>query len=58
MTVTTSAGASAEDEKAGMTLDELAEFVQNALRHDIPGGTRMHVRVNMRGGIRRIETRA
>jgi hypothetical protein len=58
MTVTTSAVVSAEDQKQGMTLDELAAFVQNALRHDIPGGTRMHVRVNVRGGIKRIETRA
>lgn len=57
MTFTVGAGATADDEKAGMTLDELAAFVQNALRHDIPGDTRVHVRVNMRGGIRRIETK-
>lgn len=57
MTFTTSGGATAEDEKAGMTLDELAEFVENARRHQIAGGARLHVRVNMRGGIKRIETR-
>lgn len=58
MTFTANAGATAEDQKTGMTLDELAAFVQNALRHDIPGDTRLHVRVNMRGGIKRIETKA
>ncbi|WP_262495949.1 hypothetical protein [Nonomuraea sp. SYSU D8015] len=40
-----------------MTLDELAAFVQNALRHEIPGDTRLYVRVNLKGGIKRIETR-
>jgi hypothetical protein len=57
MTVTTSAVASAEDQKQGMTLDELAAFVERALRSDIPGDTRLHARVNMRGGIKRIETK-
>jgi hypothetical protein len=57
MTITTSAVASADDQKQGMTLDELAAFVERALRHDIPGDTRLHVRVNVRGGIKRIKTR-
>jgi len=49
--------AEADDPKAGMTLDELAEFVEQARQHDIPGATHLHVRVNMRGGIKRIETK-
>ena len=58
MTVTTGAGAVADDQKQGMTLDELAAFVQTAMRAEVPGDTRIHVRVNMRGGIKRLETRA
>ncbi|MFI7468173.1 hypothetical protein [Nonomuraea sp. NPDC049646] len=57
MTVTTSAVAHAGDEKQGMTLDELAVFVERALRYDVPGDTVLRVRVNLRGGIKRIETR-
>lgn len=58
MTFTTSGGATAEDPKQGMTLDELAAFVENARSHSIPGDARLNVRVNMRGGIKRIETRS
>ncbi|MET8866512.1 hypothetical protein ABZW11_26540 [Nonomuraea sp. NPDC004580] len=57
MTVKTTVVADAADPKQGMTLDELAAFVQNALRHDIPSATHLRVRVTMRGGIKRIETR-
>lgn len=57
MTVTTSAAADADDQKLGMTLDELAKFVQHALRQEIPGDTRLHVRANLRGGLKRIETK-
>lgn len=49
--------AEADDPKAGMTLDELAEFVEQARQHGTPDDTRPRVRVTMRGGIRRIETR-
>jgi hypothetical protein len=55
--IITSAGANAEDQKQGMTLDELATFVQTALRHEIAGDTRLYVRVNLKGGIKRIETK-
>jgi hypothetical protein len=50
-------GAVADDQKAGMTLDELAVFVQEAMRHEIPGDTIVRVRVNVRGGIKRLETK-
>lgn len=49
--------ADAGDPKAGMTLDELAAYVQEAFRVGVPGDARVHVRVNMRGGIKRVETR-
>lgn len=57
MTSTTTVGAIADDEKTGLTLDELAAFVEDAREHGIAGGTRLHVRVNMRGGIKRIDTK-
>lgn len=57
MTITRAVGAVAEDEKQGMTLDELAAFVQEAMRAEVPGAARVHVRVNMRGGIKKLETR-
>lgn len=41
----------------GLTLAELAEFVEQARQHGTPDDTRPRVRVTMRGGIRRIETR-
>lgn len=47
----------AVDVKLGMTLDELAAYVQEALRAEVPGDARIHVRVNVRGGIKRIETK-
>lgn len=50
-------GAVADDQKQGMTLDELAAFVQNALRQEIPGDARIRVTAGFKGGIKRIETR-
>src|SRR5690606_8961172 len=47
---------SAADQKAGMTLDELAAIVQEAMRAGLPGDTRLRAWVNMRGGIKRLET--
>jgi hypothetical protein len=47
----------AVDLKAGMTLDELAAFVQQAMRAEIPGSTGIKALVNMRGGIKKLETR-
>ncbi|WP_197042473.1 hypothetical protein [Microbispora rosea] len=49
--------ATAADEKTGMTLDELAAFVQEAMRAGVPGDTVVRARVNMRAGIKRLETR-
>ncbi|WP_185949282.1 hypothetical protein [Microbispora sp. KK1-11] len=49
--------ATAADEKTGMTLDELAAFVQEAMRAGVPGGAVVRARVNMRAGIKRLETR-
>jgi hypothetical protein len=58
MTVSTNLKAEAADLKAGMTLDELASFVQAAMTAGLPGGTRIHGAVNIRTGIKRLETRA
>jgi len=57
MTITRGVTAVAEDGKQGMTLDELAAFVQAAMRAEVPGGTRVQVRVNFTGGIKKLETR-
>lgn len=55
--ITRTATAEAEDPKLGMTLDELAAYVEEARRAEVPGEARLHVRVNMKGGIKRVETR-
>lgn len=55
--ITRTVQAEASDPKGGMTLAELADFVAEAQRAEVPGGSRVHVRVNMRGGIRRAETK-
>jgi hypothetical protein len=55
--ITRTVQADAVDPKTGMTLDELATYVQEALRADVPGEARIQARVNMRGGIKRLETR-
>lgn len=45
------------DAKAGMSLNELAVFVNEARHENIPGDTPIKVRVNVRGGIKRVETK-
>jgi hypothetical protein len=50
-------GAVADDQKAGMMLDELAAFVQEAMRAGIPGDTIVKARVTMRGTIKSLETK-
>jgi hypothetical protein len=55
--ITRTVQAEAADPKLGMTLDELAAYVQEALRAEVPGDARIHVRVNFKGGIRRVETK-
>jgi len=55
--ITRSVSATAAEEKTGMTLDELAAFVQEALRSDVAGDTVLRVRVNFKGGIKKLETR-
>lgn len=57
MTVTRSVKAEATDQRTGMTLDELAAFIQEAMRSGVPGNTVLNARVTMRGGIKRLETR-
>jgi len=57
MPITRGVAAEATGPKTGMTLDELAAFVQEAMRAELPGDTRLHVRVNFRGGIKQLETR-
>ena len=49
--------ADATDPRAGMTLAELAAFVQAALREDADDNQPVRVRVNIRGGIKQVETR-
>jgi hypothetical protein len=46
----------ATDPKQGLTLDELAVFVNEARHEAIPGDAVIKVRVNFKGGIRRVET--
>ncbi|GAA2990569.1 hypothetical protein GCM10017559_08250 [Streptosporangium longisporum] len=57
MTVTHTIRAEASDPKAGMTLAELAAFVQAALREDADDGVPVKALVNIRGGIKKLETR-
>lgn len=58
MTVTRAVKADAADPKQGMTLDELAAFVQEAMRAEVRGDAVLAARVTMRGGIKRLETKA
>ncbi|MEV0584084.1 hypothetical protein [Nonomuraea sp. NPDC050310] len=55
--ITRTVKADASDPKQGMTLDELAAFVQEAHRAGVPGDARIQVRVNFSGGIKKLETR-
>jgi len=54
--ITRSVQADATDPKQGLTLDDLALFVEEA-RESIPGDAIVKVRVNMRGGIKRLEVK-
>lgn len=48
----------AADQKTGMTLAELAEFVKEAYRRDIPTESVIHAAdIGWRGQIRKLETR-
>lgn len=58
MTIQRIIKAAAADPKQGMTLAELAVFVQSALREDADDDMPVRVIANMRGGIKRLETRA
>jgi len=49
--------AEAVNVKAGMTLDELAAYVAECQDAEVPGDVRIRVRVNVRGGIKAVETR-
>lgn len=42
------------DDKAGMTLDELAAFVQRAMKADAPGGSVVGAQVTWRGKLKQI----
>lgn len=41
-------------DRAGMTLRELAAFVQDAMRRDVNQNTRVTVRATIRGGIKSV----
>lgn len=43
----------ANDTKHGMTLDELAAFVQGAMRQEIPGDTIVRIETTWRSSIKR-----
>lgn len=45
----------AADQKAGMTLDELAAFVQEAMRAGFDGSEPIRVRTGYSGQIRRLQ---
>lgn len=47
--------ADAADTRKGMTLDELAAFVQEAMRAEIDGDTVLKQTANWRSGIKKIE---
>ncbi|WP_165975225.1 hypothetical protein [Actinomadura rubrisoli] len=47
----------AADPKHGMTLDELAAFIQEAMRAEIPGDTIVHSTATWRSSIKRIEVK-
>lgn len=47
----------AEDPKEGLTLDELALFVQQAMHLDLPGNTVIRVRIGWKQQVQKISTR-
>lgn len=57
MSVTRMVGARASDLKRGMTFAELAAFVAEAQEAGVTGDARIHVRINVRGGIKTVETK-
>lgn len=50
--------AAASDLKHGMTLDELAAFVQQAHRDEVPGTAIVKVTATIRGSIKRAEVKS
>jgi hypothetical protein len=50
-------GQGARDKKQGMTLEELASFVQQALRMDVPGDTPVKVTNGFRQQIQKLEVK-
>ena len=52
MTTTAHVNRDADDPKRGMTLDEVGRLVQEALRAGAGGSEKVHVTVNLRGGIK------
>lgn len=57
MTTEKTVKAEAADAKHGMTLDELAAFVQEAMRAEIPGTTVVRATATWRASIRRAEVK-
>jgi hypothetical protein len=55
MPVERKVNAEAADPKHGMTLDELAAFVQEAKSAEVSGETVVKVTVNLRSGIKKTE---
>ncbi|MBT2213512.1 hypothetical protein [Actinomadura sp. NEAU-AAG7] len=55
MTTEKTVKAAAEDRRHGMTLDELAAFVQEAMREEIPGDATVTVIATWRSTIRKVE---
>lgn len=55
MPVERKVNAEAADAKHGMTLDEMAAFVQEAMRAEVPGGTVVRSTANWRSGIKKLE---
>lgn len=55
MTTEKTVKAEAADLKRGMTLDELAAFVQAAMRSEIPGTATVRMTSTWRSSIKRIE---
>lgn len=47
----------AEDKKEGMTLEELAAFVQDCLRIDIDPRTRIKAQIGFGSQLQRVETK-
>lgn len=57
MTTEKTVKAEAADPKHGMTLDELAAFVQEAMRAEIPGTTVVRATATWRASIKRAEVK-